>query len=175
MPTLSQQFEEALADSPAAEQLADTLQPLVQEGVRALPNGVADFLRGEALGHPLHPALVHLPLGGWMVAGVLDLFGGKEGERAADTALLLATVGAVPSVAAGWTDWSSLRGQPRRTGVVHGLMEESAFVLNAASLLARKKGKRGLGKMLSGTALALALAGGILGGELVYGHRVGVS
>lgn len=175
MPTMSQQFEEALTDHPAAEQLAETLQPLVKAGGELLPDSVSACLRGETLGHPLHPALVHLPLGGWMVAALLDIFGGKDAELTADRVLLISTVGALPTIAAGWTDWSSLKGQPRRTGVVHGLMEESAFFLNAASLLARKKGKRGVGKMLSGTALALALAGGMLGGELVYGHRVGVN
>lgn len=175
MPTMSQQLEEVLTDHPAAEQLAETLQPLVQEGMSALPKSVVDFLHGQPLGHPLHPALVHLPLGGWMLTTLLDVFGGKDAELAADRVLLVATIGAVPSVAAGWADWSTLKGQPRRTGVVHGLMEESAFLLNAASLLARKKGRRGVGKALSGTALALALAGGMLGGELVYGHRVGVN
>lgn len=176
MTTLSQQFEKFAARNDTAEQLARDLQPLVRQGGELLPDAVHEFLRGEFLGHPLHPVLVHLPLGGWMAAAALDYWpgGNEDTEKAADLALLLATVGAVPTVAAGWTDWAELRGQPRRTGVVHGLMEETAFFLNAGSVVARRKGKRGLGKLLSGVGLGFALAGGMLGGQLVYEHGVGV-
>lgn len=174
--TLSQHFEELMAENDTAEQLARQLQPLVRQGGEMVPAALHDLLKGEGLGHPLHPVLVHLPLGGWIAAAALDLWpgGNADTEKAADLTLLLATLGSLPTIAAGWTDWSDLRGQPRRTGVVHGLLEETAFFLNVGSLLARKKGKRGLGKLLSGTALAAALAGGMLGGELVYGHGVGV-
>lgn len=177
MPTLSQQMEKTVASSTELEQLAAQLQPLVQRMEDTLPQGVTDLLRGELLGHPLHPVLVHLPLGGWIAAAVLDYWPGanEDTERAADLALLIATLGAVPTVATGWLEWSELGRQPRRTGLVHGLLEESAFVLNAASLVARRQGKRKVGKLLSGAGLGLALAGGMLGGELVYGHGIGVS
>ena len=55
-----------------------------------------------------------------------------------------------------------------------GVVNELAFFLNAGSIVARRKGRRGLGKALSGGALGLALAGGFLGGQLVYGHGIGV-
>ncbi|MFC3862843.1 DUF2231 domain-containing protein [Deinococcus antarcticus] len=176
MTTPSQQFEDAVARNDTAEQLARDLQALVRQAEDRLPQAVHDFLKGEFLGHPLHPVLVHLPLGGWMAAAILDYWpgGNEDTEKAADLAILLATVGAVPTVAAGWTEWAGLRGQPRRTGVVHGLLEETAFFLNVGSLLARRKGKRGLGKLLSGAGLGAALAGGMLGGQLVYEHGVGV-
>lgn len=54
------------------------------------------------------------------------------------------------------------------------MLEESAFLLNIASVLARRRGKRRLGKLLSGVGLGAALVGGLLGGELVYGRGVGV-
>ncbi|WP_135228825.1 DUF2231 domain-containing protein [Deinococcus fonticola] len=176
MSTLPQQFENAVASNEAAEQLARELQPLVRQAEALLPQAVQDALRGEWLGHPLHPALVHLPLGGWIAAAALDAWpgGDEDTEKAADLALLLATLGALPTLAAGWTEWAELQRQPRRTGVVHGLMEETAFFLNVTSLLARRKGNRRLGKLLSGAGLGLALAGGLLGGQLVYGHGVGV-
>lgn len=176
MTTLSQQFEDRAAHNDTAEQLARQLQPLLQQMEERLPNSLRAFLHGDFLGHPLHPVVVHLPLGGWLAAAALDYWPGGDNntERAADLALLLATVGTVPALATGWTDWADLDHQPRRTGVIHGLLEESAFFLNAASLLARKKGKRGLGKLLSGAGLGAALAGGMLGGQLVYEHGIGV-
>ncbi|GAA5513391.1 hypothetical protein Dcar01_02126 [Deinococcus carri] len=174
---INNRIEDALSNHEALEQLAQRLQPALKEAERHLPAGVLRLLHGESLGHPLHPILIHLPLGGWLIAGVLDFVPASpsaEREHAADLALLLGTLGGVGAVAAGWTDWSNTRGQARRTGLLHGTLNETALLLNAASLLARKRGRRRLGKTLSGTALGLALVGGFLGGQLVYRHGLGV-
>ncbi|CAM3759837.1 DUF2231 domain-containing protein [Deinococcus frigens] len=170
-------IEDAVANHDAIEELAEKLQLALRGAEELLPDGVTDVLHGVPLGHPVHPILVHLPLGGWMIAGILDFLPGQKTEateRAADLALTLGTVGAVATIVTGWTDWSGARGEARRTGLIHGLLNETAFFLNIGSILARRKQKRGLGKLLSGTALGLALAGGFLGGELVYRHGLGV-
>lgn len=170
-------LEDAVVNHDALEALAEKLQLALRGAEDRLPEGVTNALHGVPLGHPIHPILVHLPLGGWMIAGMLDFFPGQNTEateRAADLALTLGTVGAVATIATGWTDWSGARGQARRTGLIHGLLNETAFVLNIGSIVARRKNRRGLGKVLSGTALGLALAGGFLGGELVYRHGLGV-
>lgn len=179
--TLTDQIEDRLSNHGAVETLAEELQPVLRAALGRLPQGVVSALHGDPQGHPLHPALVHLPLGGWMVAALLDFLPGdaapenrEQTERAADLALLLATLGAVPTIAAGWTDWSNTRQQARRTGLIHGTLAETAFLLSGASLLARHKGKRGLGKALSGAGLGAALVAGLLGGQLVYGHGLGV-
>ncbi|MFC6616430.1 hypothetical protein [Deinococcus radiophilus] len=70
----------------------------------------------------------------------------QQYQKAADTALLLGTVGGAGAVATGWVEWSTARGQARRTGLIHGALNETAFLLNVGSLIARKKGRRGLGK-----------------------------
>ncbi|MFB9994684.1 DUF2231 domain-containing protein [Deinococcus oregonensis] len=174
---INNQIEDALSQHDTLEAVADVLQRQLRAAEGRLPPALIATLHGQPLGHPLHPILVHLPLGGWLVAGILDFSPGEksaETEHAADLALLLGTVGAVGAIAAGWTDWANTRGQARRTGLIHGALNESAFLLNGASLLARRKGRRGLGKVLSGTALLLALGGGFLGGQLVYRHGLGV-
>lgn len=174
---INDQIEDALSQHDSLEAVADVLQRQLRAAERHLPPALIATLHGQPLGHPLHPILVHLPLGGWLVAGILDFYPGHksaEAEHAADLALLLGTVGAVGAIAAGWTDWANTRGEARRTGLIHGALNESAFFLNAASLLARRKGRRGMGKVLSGTALLLALASGFLGGQLVYRHGLGV-
>lgn len=176
----SNRLEDLLSEHDAIDELSLDLQEWLGGALDQLPESVVEALRGEWLGHPLHPALVHLPLGGWMIAGVLDFapLGGSAEERqhrekAADAALLLGTVGGLGAIATGWTEWTSARGQARRTGLIHGALNETAFFLNVGSLLARRQGKRGLGRALSGAGLGLALAGGLLGGQLVYRHRMG--
>ncbi|MDB5045637.1 MAG: hypothetical protein JWQ08_1687 [Deinococcus sp.] len=174
---INERIEDALSQHDTLEAVADALQRQLKAAESHLPPALIATLHGQPLGHPLHPILVHLPLGGWLVAGILDFYPGPksaETEHAADLALLLGTVGAVGAIAAGWTDWANTRGEARRTGLIHGALNETAFLLNAASVLARRKGRRGLGKVLSATALALALGGGFLGGELVYRHGLGV-
>lgn len=178
---LYDRLEDALSEHRAVEDLAKVMQAAVKGAEEHLPPIVLSVLHGAVLGHPLHPALVHLPLGGWIIAGVLDFVPLPEGEngpeateKAADLALLLGTAGSLGTLATGWTDWSNTRAQARRTGLLHGLVNETAFLLSTASLLARRRGKRGLGKALSGTGLILALAGGFLGGQLVYRHGLGV-
>lgn len=174
---INDQIEDVLSQHDTLEAVADLLQHQLRAAEGQLPPALIAALHGQPLGHPLHPILVHLPLGGWLIAGILDFYPGRksaETEHAADLALLLGTAGAVGAIAAGWTDWANTRGEARRTGLLHGALNEGAFVLNGASLLARRKGRRGLGKLLSGTALALALSGGFLGGQLVYRHGLGV-
>ncbi|PTA68861.1 DUF2231 domain-containing protein [Deinococcus arcticus] len=169
--------EDLLSNHGALEVTAERLQTLLRHAEDHLPPALLDALHGEGLGHPLHPILIHLPLGGWLIAAALDHLPARTpggNEAAADLALALGTAGAVGAIATGWADWSNTRGEARRTGLIHGLVNEVAFTLNVASLLARRKGKRGLGKALSGAGLLLAGAGGFLGGELVYRHGLGV-
>jgi len=59
---------------------------------------VKDALYGTWLGHPLHPALVSLPLGFWTSTAVLDLTGK---ERGADLTLQLGLLSAVGAIASG--------------------------------------------------------------------------
>ena len=173
---LSDRIETAVSEHDALEVAAVALQQALKLAEGAIPERVINALHGEFLGHPLHPILIHVPLGGWMLAGLLDFMpgGDERTEHAADVVLTISTVAALPTIATGWVDWSNTRGEARRTGLIHGVVNELALFLNAGSIVARRKGRRGLGKALSGGALGLALAGGFLGGQLVYGHGIGV-
>jgi hypothetical protein len=86
---------------------------------KAVPEGPAkEVLRGTPLGHPLHPALVAVPIGAWASATLFDLLGDDAGARRLTAIGCLA---AVPAALAGGTDWLSTDGAQRRVGLVHAL------------------------------------------------------
>jgi len=171
---LNNRIEDALTDHPTLETLADTLQAKVNDLLAHVPEPVLAALHGQTIGHPLHPLLVHLPIGGWLIAGMLDALPAREAQSGADLAMLLGTLGAVGTITTGVVDWSTTRGHARRTGMVHALLNDAAFLLYGASLLSRHSGHRALGKKLSGGGLALSMIGAFLGGQLVYRHGLGV-
>ena len=159
------------------KQLADLAEPLdeisepVQEAVQAVPQPLRDVLDGVWLGNPLHPALTDVPLGAWTAAFVLDLVG----SEAADAALAVGILGAVPAALTGLNDWSHLKDESRRIGTVHALLNTAGLTLNVASLAARRGGFRRLGRLLSGVAYAGTTLSAHLGGHLSFGRGVRVN
>jgi nitrite reductase/ring-hydroxylating ferredoxin subunit len=159
------------------KQLAELAEPLdqradpVQEAVNAVPQPVRDVLDGVWLGNPLHPALTDIPLGAWSAAFALDFVG----SEAADDALAVGILGAVPAALTGLNDWSHLKDDARRIGIVHAVVNTAALTLNIASLVARRSGHRGLGKMFSGVAYAGTLFSAHLGGHLSFGLGIRVN
>lgn len=139
---------------------------------------VMDALHGTWAGHPLHPIITDVPIGAWTTALVLDaadaVSGGEEFSGAADVAVTLGLVGAVGSAVTGLTDWHHTQDAPRRIGFVHAALNITATTLYAASLIARKRESRGLGRTLAFIGYAVAGLGAFLGGELVYGKQIGV-
>jgi nitrite reductase/ring-hydroxylating ferredoxin subunit len=159
------------------KQLADLAEPLdeiadpVQEAVNAVPQPVRDLLDGVWFGNPLHPALTDVPIGAWSAAFVLDFVGSES----ADGALAVGILGALPAALTGLNDWSHLKDEARRIGTVHALLNSAGLTLNVLSLVARRGGHRGLGRMLSGAAYAGTLVSAHLGGHLSFGLGVRVN
>jgi nitrite reductase/ring-hydroxylating ferredoxin subunit len=159
------------------KQLAELAEPVdaaaepIQEAIQAVPKPVRDVLDGVWLGNPLHPALTDIPLGAWTAALALDL----AGSEAADNALAVGILGAVPTALTGLNDWSHLKDDARRIGTVHALVNSMAVALNVASFVARRDGHRGLGRVLSGVAYAGAAFSAHLGGHLSFGLGVRVN
>lgn len=135
--------------------------------------GLKDALSGTWTGHPLHPPLTDLPIGFWTSAFVLDLVGGKRSAAAAQRLVGLGILSAVPTAAAGMSDWSDTFGEERRVGAVHAAANGVALSLYAWSWLARRGGRRRAGITIGMLGAAAATAGGYLGGHLVYRQGVG--
>jgi nitrite reductase/ring-hydroxylating ferredoxin subunit len=137
------------------------------------PGPVKDALHGVPLGHPAHPSLTDMPVGCWTSAAILDLLPGTD--RAARTLVAAGLVGAVPTVLTGWADWSALHREQQRVGLIHASANGAAAVLYTASLLARRRGLTGAGRMLGFAGFGVLLTGAYLGGHLAFRQAAGAN
>jgi nitrite reductase/ring-hydroxylating ferredoxin subunit/uncharacterized membrane protein len=126
------------------------------------PGKVRDALHGVWLGHPLHPMLVQAPVGTWLSASIVDVFGDQRSARRLAATGLAA---AVPAAVAGTADWSEQHEQQMRVGVVHAAANLVAMGLYGASLLAR--GPR-LGRALRLAGLTCVAVSGLVGGHISF-------
>lgn len=171
-----------LKDQPALDRVAEPLSRAVRSAYESGgPAGqvAKNAMHGVWLGHPLHPVFTDLPIGAWTTALVLDAVAAasrnRTMERAADVAIGVGLAGAAAAALTGLTDWSETSGQPRRSGLVHGLLNIASTALFATSFMLRKSGSRRAGWSCSVTGYGVALGAAYLGGDLVYGERIGVT
>lgn len=158
-----------LEQARALDGVSDKLQNAIFAVIR--PQRVKDILHGTWLGHPLHPALVQLPIGAFVSSAILDLLPGKR--RGSTVLIAVGTGAALPAIAAGWTDWSEMTHSRRRVGLVHAAANVVLVGLYSASLAARLRGKSG--KALSYAALSAGSVAAYLGGHLAYAQSGGVN
>jgi nitrite reductase/ring-hydroxylating ferredoxin subunit/uncharacterized membrane protein len=158
------------------EALDQVTQPLARLAKRVIPPGpVKDLLSGTRLGHPLHPVLTDVAIGAFTGATVLDLFGKSRSEEAVDLLLAVGIASTVPTAAAGLSDWSDTYGSEQRVGLVHALTNVVGLGCFAASLAARRRGNRALGRVLGVAGMTALSGGGYLGGHLSFAAGVGVN
>ncbi len=140
---------------------------------------VVTALRGnEWLGHPLHPVVVGVPIGAWVVAGWYDarsaVTGDAQDEHTADAALRVGIVGAVGAAATGLVQYIDTHGAVRRETAVHAALNNLALGLFVSSAVLRRRGRRPLARRLSAAGLGVVGVSGFLGGDIAYRHGVGV-
>jgi nitrite reductase/ring-hydroxylating ferredoxin subunit len=114
-------------------------------------------------------------IGAWTSALLLDLLGGDHSEEAADRPIAAGILAAVPTAAAGLSDWAELRGGTRCVGVVHATGNVTALALHILSWRARGRRRRGRGIALSALGYCAATFSAWLGGHLSFGKGVGVN
>jgi nitrite reductase/ring-hydroxylating ferredoxin subunit/uncharacterized membrane protein len=187
-PTTNRRFMEKtnavsrLTDQPALDAIAEPLSRAVRGVYQAAgPAGqrAKNALHGVWLGHPLHPVFTDLPLGAWTTGLVLDAVAATNHDRgmeqAADVAIAVGLAGAAGAAITGLTDWSETDGHSRRTGLVHGLLNIAATTLYATAYVLRRTGSRKSGQACALTGYGIAVGAAWLGGDLVYGQRIGVT
>jgi nitrite reductase/ring-hydroxylating ferredoxin subunit/uncharacterized membrane protein len=156
----------------ALDELAGKLADVV--GTATRPRLVKNALSGTWLGHRLHPALIPMPIGFWSGALLFDLVATRRARWAADVLVGAGVATAVPTAAAGLSDWADAEPEARRVGLVHAGVNTLAVACYSASLVARLVGGRKAGFGLSLAGAAAMGAGGYLGGHLAYVQAVGV-
>src|SRR3712207_6739921 len=134
--TLMQRVVEAL---PFLDDIAEDVQPKVQEAVAAGGTTARNVLDGVWFEAPLHPVLTDVPLGSWTAALVFDGLDAATGSRAmrnaADASLAFGILGALGAAITGLSDWRYLRSGSRRMGVAHGLLNTIGLAFSITSLL----------------------------------------
>jgi uncharacterized membrane protein len=137
--------------------------------------------------HPLHPALIPIPIGAFFLALIGDIAYSADSRVGFwyDLSFVCIGVGilfALIAASAGAVDYFSVKmsGAAFRTATWHALLNVLMVVLYTASWFLRRHGAAASGSRWV-IAAALAFAGfaivgvsGWLGGKLAFEHRVGV-
>ena len=164
-------FLDRVADVAALDKVAEPTRKAVLAVLR--PTAVKDLLHGTWLGHPVHPVLAQVPVGTWTSAGLLDLL---PPLRPAATVLIgTGVAAAVPTALSGAADWSEQATGVRRLGILHAGANTMALGLYVGSLVARARGRGGLGRALSWTGLTIATGSAAIGGHMSYAESSGAS
>jgi nitrite reductase/ring-hydroxylating ferredoxin subunit len=156
----------------------DSLSGPIARAVSAVvPNGssVKDALSGTWLGEPAHPPLTDVVIGSWTSSVILDLLGGSPAEPAADLLVGMGCLAAAPTALTGLTDFSDLWDGPQRVAVVHAAGNVTALLLFGMSWVARARGARGAGRLLSLLGLGVGTGSAYLCGHLSFHRGIGVN
>lgn len=145
-----------------------------------------DFLEGKPLRHPVHPMLVHFPIGLFILSFILDLASLAFPSvpnlvRDSFYAMLVGVITALIAAVPGFVDYTDIRSDhpAKRTATAHmilNLMAVALYGINLglrSSMLADSKITL-LPLVFSLAGVALLSASGYLGGRLVYDEGIAV-
>ena len=142
-------------------------------------------MRARIGGHPIHPALAHLPIGLWYGAVLWDFVGWwRTGEalwwQMGYWCLALGLLAALPTIATGLIEFFALLEDERAitAATAHMMaMAGAAAIFGAGWVLRAKAGAASAptewGYALDIAGAAVLMVGGWLGGTLVYRHGIG--
>lgn len=146
-----------------------------------------EFLQGNWLRHPLHPALVHIPTALWPVAFILDLISLVYGDnifvRLAFYGILVGLVVAFFAIPTGYADWTDIRPEKPawKLGLYHMILNIFVSILWAINLGLRVSTYQTSASVpgglvaLSALATLLLLVSGYLGGRMIYAYGINVA
>jgi uncharacterized membrane protein len=157
----------------AAEALDPAVDALDRPAAAASAGAAGRFLRGEWLGHALHPLLTDIPVGCWTAAGILDLTSPRS-RRAAQRLIGLGLLAVPVTAASGLADYATIEDQPtRRVGAAHALGNGVAALLYLCSWRARRRDHQIRGVLWGLAGASVATATGYLGGHLAFANDIG--
>jgi hypothetical protein len=159
-------LEETTALDQPVQVLEPTIQAVFGTGTRAA------VLRGQWLGHAVHPLFTDLVLGSWTSATLLDVLGGRDSSTSAQRLVGVGLLAALPTFWTGWAEWSAAGARDKRVGLVHAVTNGVALSLYTASWVARRRGRHDAGAGLAMAGAAVSGVGAYLGGHLVAARKV---
>ncbi|HUP93362.1 MAG TPA: DUF2231 domain-containing protein [Burkholderiales bacterium] len=131
--------------------------------------------------HPIHPMLVPIPIGCWVLSLGCDAAfvlgaGATHWAIVSFWAMLAGLLGAIAAAVPGIIDMLSLRGTPKKLALTHMALNVTVVVLYAMNFGMRVNGGAiaGLPLAFSVVGITLLIASGWLGGHMVYVHGVAV-
>lgn len=134
---------------------------------------LASILRGDFMGHALHPLLTDVPIGAWVSTAVLDVAGADQSRAAATRLTGVGLIAAVPTVASGLVELASTGPTERRVGATHAIFNAAAAGCYLLSYIQRRRGQHNRGIATGLVGAALLGCGGYLGGHLAVVRKVG--
>jgi uncharacterized membrane protein len=158
-----------------SEERLDAVVTAFSPPARLLSRGtVRALLGGQWLGHALHPLLTDFPLGCWIGAGLLDLLPARASRPAAQRLVGLGVIFAVPTAAAGLSDWATVTDRrARRVGAAHALLNTGVAGSYLWSWSLRRRGRHGRGVAVAMVGASAAWVSGYLGGHMSLRQHVG--
>jgi hypothetical protein len=160
-------LEDATALDAPVRALEPSIRKLFGTGTRG------SMLRGNWLGHAVHPVLTDVVIGTWTSATVLDLFGGRDSSEPAKRLIGIGLLAVGPTAWTGWAEWSAAGSRDQRVGLVHAVTNGLAIGVYASSWMARKRGRHDAGAWLALAGAAVSGVGAYLGGHLATTRKVG--
>jgi nitrite reductase/ring-hydroxylating ferredoxin subunit/uncharacterized membrane protein len=134
------------------------------------------------LGHPLHPMVTDLTIGGYTAAVAIDIVyliaRDPALPRAADFLIVASFLTSLVSIVSGLTDWNETFEEERRTGMLHGLLMLVASIGFVVSIYLRLGGdptQRDPAVVLALLSWAVLIVSSFFGGEMVFGYGTEVN
>ena len=146
---------------------------------------LSEILQGKWLGHPVHAALVHIPVGSWTAACLLDIAHQAQ-WMTADTGRLptylvgFGLLGALLAVAPGIADWLPIKKEKPawKLGLYHMLLNALAVVAWAANFYLRLQSDAAVTNAILATSIVgtlLVFVSGYLGSLMVFDQGTSVA
>lgn len=163
---LTLRLEQAVGLDQPVQAVEPTIRALFGTGTRSA------VLRGQWLGHAVHPVLTDVVLGTWTSATLLDLLGGRDSAASAQKLVGAGLLAAGPTFWTGWAEWSAAEARDKRVGLIHALTNGLALGLYTASWFTRRSGRHDAGARLGFAGAAVSGVGAYLGGHLIGARKV---
>lgn len=146
------------------------------------------LLQGRWLGHPLHPAIVHIPIALWVGSLLFDILsvlgvGGNGLVQASFWAIAIGLLSTLLVVPAGIADWSGIKKENPawKLGLYHMILNLLVALLYAFIIGLRWTDRNTatavdlLPLLLNIVAVILLAVSGYLGGRMVYDYGTSVA